>query len=302
MVRKPESYIVPQDNILYYTMGFLILGLMWALVILLKNDMRVNRMLGTGLVALYLVLLSVRLPGRRSPGSSLFTSGFISEVGVGSVYISPLPYLAAGLGMLLLLLLSVRIPDATGILPLAGLTNAFQLIEAVSITCLDIVVGNDGVLELKNFILSFDLITHEFKELNLPISIANQFASDISISKLNESLVVSAYTNEVDAVYGVWMMGEEGGAMTSFTKIFNIKTPDYLSISKVLGFTMSGEPIMETKNVYKEYPTVEIYKLCSEQINNLGIEGKHGPFFVSPYAETLLLVDHSDSCIISNDY
>nr|GEZ25706.1 cation/calcium exchanger 4-like [Tanacetum cinerariifolium] len=60
---KPESYTVPQDNSLYYTMGFLILGLVWALVILLKNDMRVNRMLGTGLVALYLVFLSVRLAG-----------------------------------------------------------------------------------------------------------------------------------------------------------------------------------------------------------------------------------------------
>nr|GEU32281.1 retroviral aspartyl protease [Tanacetum cinerariifolium] len=38
--------------------------------------------------------------GRRSPGSSPFTFGFILEVGVGSVYISPPPYLApAGLGM-----------------------------------------------------------------------------------------------------------------------------------------------------------------------------------------------------------
>ncbi|GKC85006.1 cation/calcium exchanger 4-like protein [Tanacetum coccineum] len=61
--KKPESYTVPQDTSLYYTMGFLILGLVWALVILLKNDMRVNRMLGTGLVALYLVFLSVRLAG-----------------------------------------------------------------------------------------------------------------------------------------------------------------------------------------------------------------------------------------------
>ncbi|GKB34610.1 hypothetical protein Tco_0879552 [Tanacetum coccineum] len=33
--------------------------------------------------------------GRRSPGSSLSTFGFILEVGVGSVYISPPPYLAS---------------------------------------------------------------------------------------------------------------------------------------------------------------------------------------------------------------
>ena len=41
----------------------MLLGLVWALVILLKNDMQVNRMLRTGLVALYLVFLSVRLAG-----------------------------------------------------------------------------------------------------------------------------------------------------------------------------------------------------------------------------------------------
>ncbi|GJZ70018.1 hypothetical protein Tco_0633568 [Tanacetum coccineum] len=33
--------------------------------------------------------------GRRSPGSSLFTSRFILEVGIGPVYISPPPYLAS---------------------------------------------------------------------------------------------------------------------------------------------------------------------------------------------------------------
>nr|GEX43714.1 RNA-directed DNA polymerase, eukaryota [Tanacetum cinerariifolium] len=61
------------------------------------------------LVLFHALPLSISLmhtyTGRRSPGSSLFTFGFILEVGVGSVYISPPSYLAlAGLGMLLLLL------------------------------------------------------------------------------------------------------------------------------------------------------------------------------------------------------
>lgn len=60
---KPVSYSVPQDNSLYYTMGFLILGLVWAVFVLLRNDMRPNRMLGTGLVGIYLVFLFVRLTG-----------------------------------------------------------------------------------------------------------------------------------------------------------------------------------------------------------------------------------------------
>ncbi|PWA43132.1 Sodium/calcium exchanger membrane region [Artemisia annua] len=73
---KPESYNVPQDNSLYCTMGFLILGLVWALVILLKNDMRVNRMLGSGLVALYLVFLSVRLEDTLI---ELYLSGYANQ-------------------------------------------------------------------------------------------------------------------------------------------------------------------------------------------------------------------------------
>ncbi|GJW70783.1 hypothetical protein Tco_0432754 [Tanacetum coccineum] len=62
----------------------------------------------------------------------------------------------------------------------------------------DWIVGNDGVWEFQNLILSYDLIAHEFKQVNLPVSIANQVTLDISISKLNESLVVSGYTIEVN--------------------------------------------------------------------------------------------------------
>ncbi|KAJ0586359.1 putative sodium/calcium exchanger membrane region [Helianthus annuus] len=60
---KPEPYNVPQDNSLYYTMGFLISGLVWAFIILSRNDMRPNKMLGIGLVGLYVVFLLVRLTG-----------------------------------------------------------------------------------------------------------------------------------------------------------------------------------------------------------------------------------------------
>lgn len=63
----------------------------------------------------------------------------------------------------------------------------------------ELIFGDDAVSPYKSFILSFDLITYEFKEVQLSDSIVTQAPQDISISKLNESLVVSAYTNEVVA-------------------------------------------------------------------------------------------------------
>ena len=57
----PEPYVVPVEASTYVTVGFLIAGLAWALAVLPARGMQLDAILGSGLLALYLCFLAVRL-------------------------------------------------------------------------------------------------------------------------------------------------------------------------------------------------------------------------------------------------
>lgn len=53
----PSPYMIPRDPYLYQMVGFIIAALLWALVILLKKNMQLDRYLGLGLLTIYMCFL-----------------------------------------------------------------------------------------------------------------------------------------------------------------------------------------------------------------------------------------------------
>ncbi|GKB84168.1 hypothetical protein Tco_0956440, partial [Tanacetum coccineum] len=151
-------------------------------------------------------------------------------------------------------------------------------------------------ISMSNLIISFDMISEEFREIRLPDNLAlNLLNRDmwLYICKFKESLVVIHFEFNVEKTdWDVWMM--ENGDPESFRKIYTIKSDNDDLIVSVFGSRKSGEPLVEVTKCFrveKEDYELFVYNPNSEQIEYVGISAKYTSFFLSAYTETLLLLD-----------
>ncbi|OIV90084.1 hypothetical protein TanjilG_01538 [Lupinus angustifolius] len=59
--KYPQSVMIPRDQYLFETMALLVVGLVWALMVLIRKDMKLCGVLGVGLLVLYFISMSIRL-------------------------------------------------------------------------------------------------------------------------------------------------------------------------------------------------------------------------------------------------
>ncbi|XP_071734361.1 putative F-box protein At3g16210 [Rutidosis leptorrhynchoides] len=144
----------------------------------------------------------------------------------------------------------------------------------------------------KKLILSFDMITEEFTEIDLPNNLAYLDDHCLHLSKLFTSLIVleSERGARKNGRCCVWRM--EYGVQNSFTKLYDIKSPsDSLAIMQVHDFRKTGEPIIEMLFTERRGSAVFAYEPGSGEITDTGIDGGGFLCLAKSYIETLLLLD-----------
>uniref|UniRef100_A0A251UKL9 Putative F-box domain-containing protein n=1 Tax=Helianthus annuus TaxID=4232 RepID=A0A251UKL9_HELAN len=136
----------------------------------------------------------------------------------------------------------------------------------------DRITADGGFQSYNNLIISFDMTSEEFREVNLPDSLAHQ-----SIDEAN------------NLVFRVWTMTDVVPKL--FTKLFTIDIPYNVSEVYVTGFRKTGEPIIDSLPRHPEWTgSLAVYEPCSNSINSLGIDGRDFSHYVYSYIESLLLL------------
>ncbi|KAK1413555.1 hypothetical protein QVD17_35330 [Tagetes erecta] len=142
-----------------------------------------------------------------------------------------------------------------------------------------------------NLIMSFDLTTEEFREVKLPESLTHPDKM-LLVSKRRECLIVLGFDEgELERDFcDVWMM--EDGISKSFTKLCSVNGEMY-PLACIHGFRKSGEPVFQVSEG-DECGEVFVYEPYSKHFDKLGINVRMRACIVSPYIETLLLLDKPD--------
>lgn len=155
--------------------------------------------------------------------------------------------------------------------------------------------ANDGSTYKSYMIVSFDLVTYRFQELQIPSELLVNIPLPFQVSQLGDNIVVSGNLNRDDQyAFCIWLITVVGGRISSFRCMLNIPTPCQL---KLICFNDNNDPILEVQNPEGWATTLGLYNIASESFHNLGIEGDGGSFFITPYCESFILQTHEDKKI-----
>ncbi|XP_071735679.1 putative F-box protein At5g62660 [Rutidosis leptorrhynchoides] len=126
-------------------------------------------------------------------------------------------------------------------------------------------------MQKKNLILSFDMTSEDFTEIDPP---NNQAYLDgfLDISKVRTSLLVLESKYAELGNYCVWRM--EHGIPNSFTKLFVINSPS--ESLRVHDFRKTGEPIIRMVDKNDEQSAVCVYNPESEEISDIVVDVAKG--------------------------
>lgn len=143
----------------------------------------------------------------------------------------------------------------------------------------------------RNFIMVFDVRDDVFREMMLPESLANAWASELTVQVFQESVLAVIYRETCrDYESHIWLMLEYGRG-ASWVKLATLRNR-MIERSKVLGFRKNGEVLMYTGEVGQGVGDIASVDIGSRMFKNpiAGNENEGGPFLYN-YMESLALLD-----------
>ncbi|GJU19891.1 phospholipase-like protein [Tanacetum coccineum] len=160
------------------------------------------------------------------------------------------------------------------------------------------ILGDDGFLSKTYVLVSFDFINHHFQVFEIPQHLRDVLPSPFHISQLRSSVVLlGTFTvGEIVLLCG-WDLAVDGASVTSFSMLFSIPT---IHSVKLIGFTNNDAPIVKVDELgYQLAHTLQVYDHVVEEFQGVYMEEDGGSFYIGPYKESLILLNHLDHSLCS---